>query len=64
MSKPKAPPPEQQPRALGDEDFGEATYGRGLKAVTEAIEEVARHQALIDAKTAAAKKKPLPKKKK
>lgn len=52
VSKPKAPPTEKQPPTprnpkLGEEDdFGAQTFARGLKAVTEALEEVATQQAL------------------
>jgi hypothetical protein len=62
MNEPKRPPPKRpapvSPPALGDDDgFGEQTYARGLKAVTEVIE------ALADQPTPpapAAKKKPSP----
>lgn len=63
MSEPKAPPkrkapPLKQPPALGDDEgFGENTFARGLKAVTEAIEEVAKHQGLHDEAPKKKKKK-------
>ncbi len=42
--KPAPKAVESQPRALGEDDgFGEETFARGLKAVTSAISEVARH---------------------
>jgi hypothetical protein len=46
MTEPKRPPAKRPapatPPALGDDDgFGEQTYARGLKAVTEVIEALA-----------------------
>jgi hypothetical protein len=57
---PSAKPNESEPRALGEDDtFGEKTYARGLKAVTEAIEQLAAHPAVSDTKK---KNRPAPKK--
>jgi hypothetical protein len=69
--KPLVPPPKrkkvskddedtrQSPPGLGDVevDFGEKTFARGLKAVTEALEAVGRAHGAADKKGEAVKKR-------